>query len=96
MNEDLRLRVMGAEEVRREWRSVVDAVVAGEDVVVERYARPAVVVIAYEDYQAIRAELEELRAVRRTEQLRTAWQQGKVRQLPWQEIAKDERPSGKS
>ena len=84
VHDSFQAKVMGAEEVRREWRTVVDAVLAGEDVVVERYSRPAVAVIAYDDYAAIRRELEELRATRRTNQLRTAWQQGKVKALPWE------------
>jgi prevent-host-death family protein len=75
--------IMGAEEARREWRNVVDTVLAGEDVIVERYSRPTVAVIAYDDYAAIRHELEELRAARRTHQLRVAWQQGKIKHLPW-------------
>ena len=84
MHAGMQAKVMGAEEVRREWRTVVDAVLAGEDVVVERYSRPAVAVIAYDDYAAIRQELEELRATRRTNQMRTAWEQGKVKALPWE------------
>jgi prevent-host-death family protein len=84
MHETIQAKVMGAEEVRREWRNVVDTVLTGEDVIVERYSRPAVVVIAYDDYEAIRRELEEVRATRRTNQLITAWQQGKIKTLPWQ------------
>jgi PHD/YefM family antitoxin component YafN of YafNO toxin-antitoxin module len=85
MKDAIQAKVMGAEEVRREWRTVVDSVLAGEDIVVERYSRPAVAVIAYDDYTAIRQELEALRATRRTHQLRMAWQQGKVTNLPWDE-----------
>jgi PHD/YefM family antitoxin component YafN of YafNO toxin-antitoxin module len=83
MDAGMQVKVMGAEEVRREWRTVVDSVLAGEDVVVERYSRPAVAVIAYDDYTAIRQELEEMRTTRRTNQLRAAWQQGKIKALPW-------------
>lgn len=78
-------KTMSAEEARRTWRTLVDRVVAGEDVVVERYARPAVAVIAYEDYAAIRGELEEMRAARRALAVRAAWRQGKIKTLPWQE-----------
>ena len=78
-------KTMSAEAARREWRTLVDGVVAGEDVIIERYARPAVAVIAYDDYAAILQELEEMRAHRRTEQLRAAWQQGKLKALPWDE-----------
>jgi prevent-host-death family protein len=79
-------KTMSAEEARRTWRALVDRVVAGEDVVVERYARPAVAVISYEDYTAIRSELEEMRAQKRAQALRAAWQQGKLRTLPWHEM----------
>lgn len=83
MSDGLQAKVMGSEEARREWRTVLDTVLAGEDVVVERYSRPAVAVIAYDDYAAILHELEEIRATRRMEQLRAAWQQGKIKALPW-------------
>lgn len=82
----IRTKTMSAEAARREWRTLVDGVVAGEDVIIERYARPAVAVIAYDDYTAILQELEEMRAQRRTEQLRAAWQQGKLKALPWEEV----------
>jgi prevent-host-death family protein len=78
-------KTMSAEEARREWRYLVDAAIAGEDVIVKRYSRPAVAIIAYEDYAAIRQELEEMRAQRRSEQVRAAWQQGKIKALPWDE-----------
>ena len=78
-------KTMSAEEARRAWRRLVYDVLAVEDVVIERYARPAVAVIAYEDYAAIRQELEEMRAQRRTRDLRAAWQQGKLKALPWDE-----------
>lgn len=84
LNQDPTAIVMGAEEARREWRTVVDTVLAGEDVIVERYSRPTVAVIAYDDYAAIRHELETLRAQRRSEQLRAAWKQGRIKTLPWE------------
>ena len=84
LNSDDQVITMSAEEARRTWRSLLDVVITGEDVVVERYARPTVAVISYEDYAAIRHELEEMRAIRRTKQMRTAWQQGKLKALPWE------------
>lgn len=77
-------KTVSAEEARREWRNLVETVLGGEDVVVERYARPAVAIIAYDDYTAIRQELEEMRAIRRTNEVRVAWQQGKIKALPWE------------
>jgi prevent-host-death family protein len=87
-------KVMGAEEVRREWRTVVDSVIAGEDVVVERYSRPAVAVIAYADYEAILEELEDLRAARRADAIRDAWLNGKVKGIPWEEAKAELRANG--
>jgi PHD/YefM family antitoxin component YafN of YafNO toxin-antitoxin module len=78
-------KVMGAEKVRREWRTIVDTVVAGEDVVVERYSRPAVAVIAYADCEAIRDELEDLRSARRADAIRVAWLNGKRKGIPWKQ-----------
>jgi prevent-host-death family protein len=87
-------KLMGAEEVRREWRAVVDSVVAGEDVIVERYSRPTVAVIPYADYEAILEELEDLRAARRADAIRDAWLSGQVKGIPWEEAKAELRANG--
>jgi hypothetical protein len=88
----IQAKIISAEEARREWRSIVDHVLAGEDFVVERYSRPSVAIIAYDDYAAIHPQLEEMRIARLTDQVRVAWQQGKIKVLPWDERAPDTGP----
>jgi prevent-host-death family protein len=61
---------MKSDAIRQRWRDVMDEVAAGTDVLVERYNKPVAAVIPYEDYVALREELEEHRALRRAE---AAW-----------------------
>ncbi len=81
----MNIKTMKSDAVRQRWRDVVDEVVAGTDVLVERYNKPVAVVIAYADYLALRAELEEHRALRRAE---AAWEE--VCRNPASAVAWDE------
>lgn len=56
-------RVLKSPSARANWRDVLDQVKEA-DVVIERYGAPVVAIIPYEDYNAIREQLENLRAVR--------------------------------
>jgi len=68
----MKTKTMKSDAVRQRWRDVVDEVVAGTDVMVERYNKPVVAVIPYDDYLALQAELTELRALQRAE---AAWEE---------------------
>jgi hypothetical protein len=54
-------KVMKSEAVRVGWRDVLDDVIAGTDVLVERYNKPVAAVIPYEVYLALQEEIEDLR-----------------------------------
>lgn len=60
-------KVMSSDAVRSGWRTVVDEVVAGQDVVAERYGKPVVAVIRYADYMALLEQLEDLRDLQAAE-----------------------------
>lgn len=81
----MNIKTMKSDAVRQRWRDVVDEVAAGTDVLVERYNKPVAVVIPYGDYLALRAELEEHRALRRAE---AAWEE--VRRNPASAVAWDD------
>jgi hypothetical protein len=60
-------KVMEAEAVRREWREVIDTVLAGSNVVVGIDNKPLVAVIHYEDYLALQEQIEDLQDIRLAE-----------------------------
>ena len=55
-------------DARIKWREMLDTAAAGvTDVVITRYGKPLVAVIDYEDFLALREELDDLRAARRAD-----------------------------
>ena len=51
-------KMMDSNTARDNWRAVLDAVTAGgQHIVVTRYGKPAIAVITYDDFMAIKGEL---------------------------------------
>ncbi len=72
---------------RAKWRDVLDVATAGTaDVVIERYGKPVVAVIAYEDYMAVSDELDDLRAARRAAAIYEEWKQDPSTARPYTEF----------
>jgi prevent-host-death family protein len=72
---------------RENWRMLLDAAMSGHnDVVITRHGRPAVALIACEDYVALQEELDDLRAARRAEEAVAAWRQDPATARPWTEV----------
>jgi prevent-host-death family protein len=87
-------KIMAAEEVRRDLRHVFDEVVAGQDIVVERYSKRVIAMIRYEDYEALLEELEDLRDARRADEIREAIRSGKMKTVPWEQLKEELRAKG--
>jgi len=87
---NMNVRVLSTNEARNKWRDVVDAV-SGEQtcIVVERYGKPMVAVIAYADYVALQDELDDLQAARRAAPAYEAWRQNPSLGRPYSEIRKE-------
>ena len=60
-------QVADANQVRRNFRQVVDAAEDGKVTVIQRHGKRVAAIIAYEDYAALADELEERRLVREAE-----------------------------
>jgi PHD/YefM family antitoxin component YafN of YafNO toxin-antitoxin module len=58
-------------------------------VVVERYGKPMVAVIAYEDFVALKDELDDLRAARRAAEAYEAWKSDPSWGRSWDEVEAD-------
>ena len=54
------MRTVNANEARTNWRDVLDTVVAGKSVVVERHGKPVAAVIPFDVYEALAEQIEDL------------------------------------
>jgi len=64
------LREVSSGDARKEWRSVLDAVMTGDsDVAILRHGQEIAVLIPADDYHAIAEELEEVRLSRLAESI---------------------------
>lgn len=60
-------KTLDSKQARDHWREIVDLVLTEHtEVVITRYNKPVVTVVAYEDYLAVRDELVKRRAARRS------------------------------
>ncbi len=86
---------LNANEARSRWRDIVDAAASGDsDVVVERYGKPMVAIIPYEDYAELVDELDDIRAARRAATAYEAWLQDPSLGRSMEEVEKDLREEG--
>ncbi|HMN29914.1 MAG TPA: type II toxin-antitoxin system prevent-host-death family antitoxin [Caldilineaceae bacterium] len=51
---------MKSEEARARFRDILDATVAGNEVVIERYSKPTAVVISYDQWQKFQQRMKRL------------------------------------
>lgn len=81
------VKVLDSNKARTNWRDILDTASGGAtDVVVERYGKPVVAVIAYEDFAALQDELDDLRAGRRATEVYEAWKQDPGRGMPYEKF----------
>jgi prevent-host-death family protein len=84
---DMEVRILDSNRARAKWRDVLDAAAAGtSDIVIERYGKPVVAVIAYDDYVELRDELDEQRAARRATAIYEEWKREPSSARPYSEI----------
>jgi prevent-host-death family protein len=80
------VQVIDSRDARTKWRDIMDAAAAGAETVIERYGKPTAVVIPFADYEALREDLDDLRAGRRAQAAIEAWQKDPSLGRPWEEI----------
>jgi prevent-host-death family protein len=81
------VRIYESNRARANWRDVLDDAAAGStDVIVERYGKPVVAVIAYDDYLALQDELDDLRAARRAAAIYEEWKRDPSSARPYAEL----------
>ena len=68
------VKILDSNTARTQWRDILDMAGGGHaDVVVERYGKPMVAVIAYHDFLALQDNLDDVRAGRRAAEAYEAW-----------------------
>jgi prevent-host-death family protein len=82
-------KVLSSEKARIQWREVLDTAVSGNDVVIERYGKPAVAIIPYQDFLELADVLQEMREVREAQQVYDAWQNDPTSARPWNDVEAD-------
>ena len=81
------VKVLDSNTARTQWRDIMDTATSGEvDVVVERYGKPMVAVIAYNDFLDLQDELDDLRAGRRAVEAYEGWKADPSRGRPFEEV----------
>jgi prevent-host-death family protein len=80
------LKTFKSGDARQGWRGVLDRVLKGEDVLIERNGKAVAVLIPVEDYEALQEELEERRAARRAALVYQAWKQDESLGRPYQQV----------
>ena len=74
-------------KARAQWRTLLDAVLAGDsDVVIERNGKAVAVLIPVEDYQELQETLDELRATRRANAAYAEYKNHPESGKPWSEV----------
>jgi len=77
---------INSREARSNFRSLLDRILAGGDVVIERNGKAVAVLIPVEDYQDIQDELDDLRASRRAVALYESWKNDRAVARPLDDI----------
>lgn len=81
---------LNSREARKKWRNLLDTAYTGDgDIVIERYGEPVAAIIPFEDFHALREELNELRAARRARQAYEQWQRDSTGARPYAEVRRE-------
>ncbi len=82
-------KVVASDRARTNWRDMIDAALSGHDVVIERYGKPTVAVIPYEDYVALEETLQDIRDAREAQQILDEWRRDPTSVRPWKEVREE-------
>ena len=83
------VKTFRSEEARNRFRDVMESVIAGDEVVVERYNRPAAVVISYDQWQEtvrLRKRLKELELLNEVRRIKQGIAGGEIGAISHEEL----------
>mgnify|MGYP003381930565 CR=1 FL=1 len=82
-------QTLNSDDARSRWRDILDAASTGSDTVINRYGKPTAAVIPFEDYEAIRDEIEDLRAGRRAQAILDSWRSNPTSARSYDDVRAD-------
>ena len=82
-------KVFSSDKARTRWRDIIDTAVAGNDVIIERYGKPTVAIIAYRDFVELEKQLQDLRDIREAEIALEEWRRNPESFRPWEEVREE-------
>ncbi len=86
---------ISSRDARSKWRDVLDKVFSRTaDVVIERNGQPVAVLIPVEDYEALRDELDDLRAARQAGAIYEEWRRDPSTARPLEDVEADLKAKG--
>ncbi len=69
---------MKSEQARNSWRDMLDIVLTGGRVVIERYSKPQAVVVGYDQWQKTQQRLQELELLNEVRRIKTSVANGEM------------------
>lgn len=83
------LETVSSREARTRWRDLLDKIIAGDDVIIERNGKPIAAMIPIDDFEALQDELDDLRAARRAVEIYAAYKRDPSSGQPYEEFRKE-------
>jgi prevent-host-death family protein len=82
-------KIISSDQARTAWRNLLDSVIAGDNVLIERYGKPAAAVIPYQDFLEAAEFLQDLRDTREAQAALEAWRRDPGEAQPWEEVKEE-------
>jgi prevent-host-death family protein len=80
------IETVNSRTARENWRDLLDNIVAGGDVVIERNGKPVAAMIPIDDFNALQDHLEDLRDARRVAEIYEAYKRDPSAARPYEEV----------
>ena len=79
-----------SDDARKHWRDLLDMTYADNaEVVIERYNKPVAVLINYEQYQTVKALLDEIRIIKQAEKNLQRWRKNPALGKPYTQFRQE-------
>ncbi len=82
----MNILTMKSDEARNRWRDLIDAALAGGQVIIERYNKPMAVLVGYEQWQRMQRRLVELETLHEAKQALARIDRGEAKTTSHEEL----------
>ncbi len=77
---------MKSEQARNRWRDMLDIVLTGDRVIIERYSKPQAVLIGYDQWQKTQQRLQELELLNEVRRIKASVASGEMGTISHDEL----------